>query len=52
MPDTLSSDFVEKMDAYWRAANHLSVGQVYLKDNSLLDSTLKLEAEHCRVEQI
>jgi uncharacterized membrane protein YidH (DUF202 family) len=31
-------DLVEKMDAYWRAANHLSVGQVYLKDNSLLDS--------------
>jgi phosphoketolase len=45
-------DLVEKMDAYRRAANYLSVGQVYLKDNPLLDSTLKLEAEHCRVEQI
>jgi xylulose-5-phosphate/fructose-6-phosphate phosphoketolase len=48
----LSSDLVEKVDADWRAANYLSVGQVYLKDNPLLDSTLKLEAEHCRVEQI
>jgi phosphoketolase len=43
MPDALSSDLVEKMDAYWRAANYLSVGQVYLKDNPLLESTLKLE---------
>jgi len=25
------------MDAYWRAANYLSVGQIYLKDNPLLE---------------
>lgn len=37
MPGALSPDFVEKMHAYWRAANYLSVGQVYLKDNPLLD---------------
>ena len=30
------------MDAYWRAANYLSVGQIYLQDNPLLDSSLTL----------
>jgi len=43
MPDTLSADTVRKMDAYWRAANYLSVGQVYLRDNALLDVPLTLE---------
>jgi len=43
MPDTLSADTVRKMDAYWRAANYLSVGQVYLRDNPLLDVPLTLE---------
>src|SRR6202163_3091125 len=42
-PDSLSPDLVEKMHAYWRAANYLSVGQVYLKDNPLLDVPLTLE---------
>jgi xylulose-5-phosphate/fructose-6-phosphate phosphoketolase len=28
------------MDAYWRAANYLSVGQIYLYDNPLLKKTL------------
>ena len=37
----LSPDLMEKMDAYWRAANHLSVGQVYLQDNPLLESPLE-----------
>ena len=32
-----------KMDAYWRAANYLSVGQIYLYDNPLLTEPLKLE---------
>ena len=36
MPAALSPDLLEKMDAYWRAANYLSVGQIYLKDNPLL----------------
>ncbi len=31
------------MDAYWRAANYLSVGQIYLLDNPLLKRPLKLE---------
>ncbi len=33
----LSPDLLNKMDAYWRAANYLSVGQIYLKDNPLLE---------------
>ncbi len=39
----LSSSFLRKIDAYWRAANYLSVGQIYLCDNPLLRSPLKLE---------
>jgi phosphoketolase len=31
------------MHAYWRAANYLSVGQIYLQDNPLLETPLKLE---------
>ena len=33
---TLSADELRKMNAYWRAANYLSVGQIYLYDNPLL----------------
>ncbi len=43
MPDTLTPDLLQKMHAYWRAANYLSVGQIYLRDNPLLESTLTLE---------
>jgi len=43
MRDVLSPDLLAKMDAYWRAANYLSVGQIYLKDNPLLEEPLKLE---------
>ena len=32
------------MNAYWRAANYLSVGQIYLYDNPLLKEPLKLSA--------
>jgi len=39
----LSTDYLRKMDAYWRAANYLSVGQIYLLDNPLLSRPLKLE---------
>ena len=42
MPTKLSPDTLRKMDAYWRAANYLSVGQIYLQDNPLLDSPLTL----------
>src|SRR5437868_11092433 len=44
MPEQkLSNDLLKKMDAYWRAANYLSVGQIYLFDNPLLRRPLKLE---------
>ena len=32
---------LRKIDAYWRAANYLSVGQIYLYDNPLLKQPLK-----------
>ncbi len=38
---TLAPDLLRKMDAYWRAANYLSVGQIYLYDNPLLKKPLK-----------
>ena len=40
---TLSSDEIRKMHAYWRAANYLTVGQIYLKDNPLLERPLTLD---------
>ena len=39
----LSDELLRKMDAYWRATNYLSVGQIYLYDNLLLKKPLKLE---------
>lgn len=39
----LTPEEVRKIDAYWRAANYLSVGQIYLLDNPLLQEPLKLE---------
>jgi xylulose-5-phosphate/fructose-6-phosphate phosphoketolase len=42
MSETISTDLLQKMDAYWRAANYLSVGQIYLCDNPLLREPLKL----------
>ncbi len=33
----LSAELLARMNAYWRAANYLSVGQIYLKDNPLLE---------------
>jgi xylulose-5-phosphate/fructose-6-phosphate phosphoketolase len=39
----LSPELLSKMNAYWRAANYLSVGQIYLKDNALLKQPLTLE---------
>src|SRR5207245_3348307 len=43
MSNVLSSKELKAMDAYWRAANYLSVGQIYLLDNPLLKQPLKLE---------
>ncbi|NQE33277.1 phosphoketolase family protein [Microcoleus asticus] len=39
----LSDSELHKMNAYWRAANYLSVGQIYLLDNPLLKEPLKIE---------
>ena len=38
----LTSEELRKMNSYWRAANYLSVGQIYLYDNPLLKEPLKL----------
>ncbi|MFP5382124.1 MAG: phosphoketolase [Gammaproteobacteria bacterium] len=48
MPDAvaLESELLARMDAYWRAANYLSVGQIYLLDNPLL--RLPLERAHIK----
>jgi Phosphoketolase len=40
---TLSAEYIARMDAYWRAANYLSVGQIYLLDNPLLREPLRIE---------
>src|SRR5438067_2350222 len=39
----LTADELRLIDAYWRAANYLSVGQIYLFDNPLLKRPLRLE---------
>ena len=39
----LSAEELARLDAWWRAANYLSVGQIYLLDNPLLRETLKPE---------
>ena len=43
---TVSQQDLELIDAYWRAANYLSVGQIYLLDNPLLREPLR--AEHVK----
>jgi xylulose-5-phosphate/fructose-6-phosphate phosphoketolase len=43
MPEPLSAEEVEKLNAYWHAANYLTVGQIYLKDNPLLERSLTKE---------
>src|SRR5438309_8399532 len=39
---SVSPELLRKMDAYWRAANYLSVGQIYLYDNPLLKEPLTI----------
>ena len=39
----LADKQLQLLDAYWRAANYLSVGQIYLRDNPLLREPLRLE---------
>ena len=43
MNKPLSREMLHKMNAYWRAANYLSVGQIYLYDNPLLKKPLTLD---------
>jgi len=40
---SLSSEQIQRIDAYWRAANYLSAGQIFLRDNPLLREPLKPE---------
>jgi xylulose-5-phosphate/fructose-6-phosphate phosphoketolase len=46
MMQDLTADDVRRIDAYWRAANYLSVGQIYLYDNPLLRE--RLEPKHIK----
>ena len=41
--NALSDEELRRIDAYWRAANYLSVGQIYLINNPLLKEPLRLE---------
>ena len=43
MNQSLSTEELRKLNAYWRAANYLSVGQIYLLDNPLLKQPLTLD---------
>ena len=43
IPESLTSEELRLLDAYWRAANYLSVGQIYLLANPLLREPLRLE---------
>src|ERR1700710_1542167 len=43
MSEPLSQEELRKIHAYWRAANYLSVGQIYLLDNPLLKEPLTLK---------
>ena len=40
----LAPEELARLDAYWRAANYLSVGQIYLLDNPLLREPLRARA--------
>ncbi len=48
-PGPLTPGELHGMDAYWRAANYLSVGQIYLRDNPLLTEPLTLEHVKARL---
>jgi xylulose-5-phosphate/fructose-6-phosphate phosphoketolase len=43
MGATATAEELARIDAYWRAANYLSVGQIYLRDNPLLREPLRRE---------
>ncbi|HKK41462.1 MAG TPA: hypothetical protein VJ963_03555, partial [Bacteroidales bacterium] len=50
MKDILSNEDISRIDAYWRATNYISVGQLYLRDNPLLRK--KLELAHVKSMQL
>ncbi len=41
--EPLSQEMLDRLDAYWRASNYLSVGQIYLRDNPLLRRPLEIK---------
>ncbi|HET7115138.1 MAG TPA: phosphoketolase family protein [Hanamia sp.] len=41
--EQITQNLLQKMNSYWRAANYLSVGQIYLHDNPLMKEPLKIE---------
>ena len=43
MPNPLSPEEIRRVDAHWRAANYLSVGQIYLYANPLLTEPLRID---------
>ena len=43
MPEPISTEEASKLHEYWNAANYLTVGQIYLKDNPLLEAPLSKE---------
>jgi phosphoketolase len=43
MSEPFADQELTRLDAYWRAANYLSVGQIYLLDNPLLRKPLRVE---------
>jgi xylulose-5-phosphate/fructose-6-phosphate phosphoketolase len=43
MPNPLSAEEIRRVDAHWRAANYLSVGQIYLYGNPLLTEPLRID---------
>jgi len=43
LPNQLSPELLQKMDAWWRAANYLNIGQIYLMANPLLKEPVKSE---------
>ncbi len=42
LPEPLAPELLHRMDAYWRAANYISVGQLYRCDDPLLKKPLEL----------
>jgi xylulose-5-phosphate/fructose-6-phosphate phosphoketolase len=43
LKEVLDEKELYQIDAYWRAANYLTVGQIYLADNPLIDEPLRME---------